>query len=351
MSTRRFVATATALATLLAAALAITGCESNAQTPADSPQMDDLSRGSFADLPDQPEAGASSNFWDHWGDGKAELSGYRGEISRYGELRPATAVLVYVTEPHDRRTWVKDDSVSEPHRVSVLKLNRTLKFQTGTYPYSVMTSVFSPVADWERQRFQPTKITMTSQEWCGNLFSGIWPGPETTLHELRSYFGSEGDQTRRISTASGTLYQDALPIQLRELDGAFAEGRDWSGSIVPSLWHARKRHVDLEPVEATIERSEATLDGTPVTRFVLEYRDVDITYDIEREFPRRLLRWKHSDGSHLRLLKSTRLPYWKLNKPGDETFRKELGLEPRSRDHRSPPDGDSESSGDAETNR
>lgn len=327
-SALRFAAAGSAAMLLFA----LSACESGGGTRSQAPNVDEVSRGSVADLPERPVEGASSDFWDHWGDGKAELSAYRGEISRYGELRSATAVLVYVTEPHDRRTWVKDDEVSDPHRVDVLKLNRTLKFQTGTYPYSVMTSVFSPVADWDRPRFQPTKITMTSQEWCGNYFAGLWPGPETALHEMRSYFGSEGDQNRRLSPPEGTLYQDALPIQLRELDGAFQGGDDWSGTLVPSLWHVRKRHIELEPVEATIERSEASLDGTPVTRFVLAYGDVEVTYDIEREAPRRLLRWSHSDGSHLRLIETARLAYWKLNRRGDESYRRELGLDPRIRD-------------------
>jgi len=336
-----------ALLLLLAGLLPSTACETGGRAANASTGDDDVSRGSFADLPEEPETTASSEFWDHWGDGKAELAGYRGEISRYGELRSATAVMIYVTEPHDRRTWVKDNSVSEPHRVDVLKLNRTLKFQTGTYPYSVMTSVFSPVDDWGRARFQPTKITMSSQEWCGNVFSGLWPGPETAFHELRSYFASEGDSSRRFSPPEGTLYQDALPIQLRELDGPFNGGEDWSGDLVPSLWHARKDHVELAPVEATIERTDASVDGTPVHRFTLSYADVEITYDIEREAPHRLVRWTHSDGSHLELIKSTRLPYWKLNEKGDESYREELGLEPRVRDRPPAPGEGADSETDA----
>lgn len=314
--------------------LGAAACESGDRTRSTSnePDRDEASRGDIADLPDRPVASASSEFWDHWGDGRAELSGYKGQIRRYGELRRATATFVYVTEPHDRRTWVKDDEVEEPHRVNVLKLNRALKFQTGIYPYSIMTSVFAPTGDWGRRRFQPTKITMTSQEWCGHVFHGVWPGPEEFLVESRSYFADPGDDRRTVSTSSNTLYQDALPIQLRELDGDFNDGEDWEGEVVPGVWHARKDHDPIEPVDAQIERRETTLDGTPVTRFVLSYADVEVTYDIEREPPRRLLRWSHSNGSHLRLQKTARLPYWRQNAPGDEKLRQKLGLDPRIRE-------------------
>lgn len=292
---------------------------------------EELEPGTVATLPAEPKASASSEFWDHWGDGKAELAGYKGEVSRYGELRDATVVLIYVTEPHDRRTWVKDDSVDEEHRVNVLKLNRALKFQTGIYPYSVMTSVFSPVDDWGGPRFQPKKISFTSQEWCGHVFQGIWPAAKRYLLETRSYFASEGDAKELVAVPEGTLYQDALPIQLRELDGEFNNGENWEGKLVPSLWHTRKAHVDVRPVDATIERSEAKVDGEPVTRFVLTFDDTEVTYDIEQEEPHRLLRWKHSNGGHLELMKSTRLPYWKLNNPGDESYREEIGLTPLDR--------------------
>lgn len=320
-----FVALAVAL---LAFGLFFAGCQTDksSRSKTDSAEGETPRHGQFAKLPEKPNGTASSAFWDHWGDGKAELASYEGEVSRYGELRDARAVLIYVTEPHDRRDWVKDDEVEKPHRVDVLKLNRTLKFQTGIYPYAVMTSVFSPVDDWDRPRFQPTKITLNAQEWCGNVFLGLWPGPEMFFEQMHSYFDSEEDRTRKVETGEKTLYQDALPIQLRELDGPFNGGDDWEGELVPSAWHSRTGHEPLEPVDATIERSEATVDGTAVKRFVLEYGDVEITYDIESDAPHRLLRWEHSNGGHLRLQESTRLPYWKLNKRGDESYREELGL-------------------------
>lgn len=282
---------------------------------------------SYSWLPRTPDAGASSGFWDHWGDGKAEMSGYRVTVPRYGEMRDGELVLVYVTEPHDRRRWIKDDDVGDPHRVEVMKLNVGLQFQTGVYPYSVLTSVFSPVADWGRERFSPAKIVTSAQEWCGSYRHQVWPGEESFRSMLLSYFAGEGERVRTVDAPPGVLYEDALLIQLRELDGPFAGGGDWRGEIVPSLWRLRAGHAPARPVPATITRRDARRDGTPVTRFVLEYRDYRRTYDVERAAPHRVLGWSTSEGAEAELLATERLPYWRLNAEGDESVRARLGLE------------------------
>jgi hypothetical protein len=287
-----------------------------------------LSSAGPAATPAKPATTASPAFWKVWGDGKAELSGYSVTTSRYGAPREGRVVLIYVTEPMDRRNWIKDDAGDVPpqERVNVLKLNHVLKFQTGIYPYSVMTSVFAPVDAWAAERFAPAKIAMSAQEWCGHVYQKVIPAPEAFASELRSYFHADGDRDATVKTSPGTLYEDALLIQLRELDGRFAGGKDWAGSIVPSLWAQRKRHAALEPVAATIKREDATRDGTQLTRFTLAYGSVTTTYDVEKSAPRRVLSWKSGDGDEARLLKTARLPYWQLNGQGDEKYLRELGM-------------------------
>lgn len=275
-----------------------------------------------------PVPAASPAFWKAWGDGKAELSGYTVVTSRYGAPRNGQAVLIFVTEPMDRRNWIKDDAGDVPaaERVNVMKLNSILKFQTGIYPYSVMTSVFAPVDPVTPERFAPAKVTMSAQEWCGHVYQRLLPGPQAFASELRSYFHADGDRDDTMNTPTGTLYEDALLIQLRELDGPFAGGKSWSGTLVPSLWTQRKRHAPVEPVAASIRREDAVRDGRPVTRFILRYAKAMITYDVEKAPPRRVLAWKSSEGDDAKLLKTIRLPYWQLNAPGDERYLKDLGF-------------------------
>ena len=129
-----------------------------------------------------------------------------------------------------------------------------------------------------------------------------------------------------MATEPLTLYEDALFIQLRELDGPFEGGGDWSGYLVPSLWSTRKAHTPLEPVQATITRSPAERDGVPVTRFVLTYGSFTWTVDVETAPDHRILGWTTSEGEQATLLRSVRLPYWRLNGNGGEDYLKELGL-------------------------
>lgn len=310
---------------MIALALLAIGCGASGTTPG-------ASAGGAStlvphpDFPTRPAHRAGRAFTSAWSDGKAELSGYRAIVPRYGHLREAELVLVYVTEPMNRHTWIKDDDARGADRVDALKLNVSLKFLTGIYPYSVMTSVFTPVDDWGGERFSPVKISMTAQEWCGHVFAGVWPGRDRFESQVVSYFASEGEAHDRVTVPEGTLYEDALLIQLRELDGPFAGGRDWRGSIVPTLWGVRRAHEPMRAVPATITRSEANDGDTPVTRFVLSREGFRRTYDVERAAPRRVIAWQSSDGEDVHILRTARLPYWQLNDPGNETYRDQLGL-------------------------
>jgi hypothetical protein len=276
----------------------------------------------------RPAEPASQAFWDRWSDGRAELSGYEIVTPRYGQPREGTTVLIYVTEEADTRTWIKNDRGNVPDRYNtvVLKLNHVTTFRTGIYPYSVMTSVFSPVGGAGRERFAPTKISFSAQEWCGHVYHSIWPEVDRFRSEIHSYFSVEGDETETVETDPFTLYEDALWIQLRELDGPFEEGGNWSGSMVPSMWHRRRSHGPLRAVSTTITRSDADRDGVPVTRFVVSYDGFSRTLDVEKGPSRGILGWTTSEGEEATLLKTVRLPYWKLNANGDESYLTELGL-------------------------
>ena len=281
---------------------------------------------SFTGFPPAPRRHASSEFWDHWGDGRAELSGYRVTLSRYGELREAQLSLIYVTEPHDRRTWIKDDDAEEPNRVEVLKLIRSMQFMTGIYPYFVMGSTFSPVDAWGGERFHPVRINLDMQEWCGSVTHRVFPGRERVRSIRLSYFEDEGETRSELDIGEGTLYEDALLIQLRELDGPFHDGADWEGPLLRELWSLRTGHRAIQPVQARITRTDATRGGVPVTHFRLEAGAYWRTYDVEVVSPRRVLGWETSTGETAEILQTERLAYWGLNQPGDERYRKSLGL-------------------------
>jgi hypothetical protein len=210
--------------------------------------------------------------------------------------------------------------------MDVLKVNISEKFLTGVYPYSVLTSVFCPVDAMRAERFQPAKITLSAQEWCGHVFTGLWADERSFTHKGFSYFASEGDTNETVAIAENTLYEDALLVQLRELDGPFNAGRDWQGPLMPALWRQRRAHRPLRPQDARIVRSTAS-EGE-LTRFVISSGEYQREVMVERTGAKRIVSWQSSDGEHARLIRATRLPYWGLHNPGDEVHRAEFGLDP-----------------------
>ena len=127
------------------------------------------------------------------------------------------------------------------------------------------------------------------QEWCGSVTQRVFPGQDKVRSVRLSYFENEGETRRQLDVDEGTLYEDALLIQLRELDGPFQGGEDWQGPLVRELWSLRTGHRAIQPVQARITRSDASPGGVPVTRFRLEAGEYWRTYDVEQAAPRRVL--------------------------------------------------------------
>jgi len=162
-------------------------------------------------------AATAGEFGDYWYRGLAELTSYDLSQARYGEAHPGHAVLIFVTEDFSRSRQVKLDApgAAGPDSVKVLKLNLTKKFDTGIYPYSMMSSVFTPV-----DGAKTLKITTSSQEWCGHTFSQLNLGDNGYRARLLSYFESEGDGDLTLENASAEdeiwnrirLAPDALPL-------------------------------------------------------------------------------------------------------------------------------------------
>ena len=104
---------------------------------------------------------------------------------RYGEIHEGDAVLVFVTEEINPALQVKAD-YSGPENVPILKLNAVRKFFTGIYPYSIMTSVFTPMDVLKYPL--PLKITSSSQEWCGHVYTQMNLSDNEYRVRVHSYF-------------------------------------------------------------------------------------------------------------------------------------------------------------------
>ncbi len=275
---------------------------------------------------------AAQDFWAHWGDGRAELSGYRLTQPRYGSLRKGTAVLIFVTEEFSESARVKADPGRHPPTdvFPVLKLNAVRAFQTGIYDYNVMTSTFARVAPgWPL-----AKVSFSSQEWCGHVYHQLLPRPGGVAGTWHSYFDGEADGSEQLTLPEDGVFEDALPILLRGLRGDYlAPGESRTLSLLPSLLSARLEHKPLAFVRAKLTRdAQSTRVRVPAGTFeVFTYTLVPegrptLTFAIETQYPHRLIRWTSDQGEEGALLKSTRLAYWKLNGPEGEQHLREIGL-------------------------
>lgn len=275
-------------------------------------------------------------FWKHWGDGQAEISTYRLVTPRYGEKREGQAVLIYVTEDMSDTLRVKADPGKHPPSdvFPALKLNHVRSFQAGIYDYRIMTSTFARVA----QGFPVAKVSLTSQEWCGQVYHQLLPRGGMIESVSHSYFDGEGDAATKIPMMAGGVLEDQLWIVLRDLLNDSPSAGSRTVPLLPSLWSARSRHVPLAWTKATIVTSASTsVARTAAGSFTARTRTVKIedgrtlTFDIEAAGARRIIRWRSSDGESGDLIASKRLPYWKLNANAGEAELKGLGLKPVSR--------------------
>ncbi|HEY3121836.1 MAG TPA: hypothetical protein VGL15_14520 [Vicinamibacteria bacterium] len=274
----------------------------------------------------------AQDFWAHWGDGRAELNGYRLVQPRYGARRAGTAVLVFVTEDMSDSLRVKADPVQHPAAdvYPVMKLNAIRDFQTGIYDYNVMTSAFARVADG----WPVAKVSFSSQEWCGHVYHQLLTRGSRVAGEYHSYFDGEADGRDDLELPAGGVFEDALPIVLRGWKGAYlARGASRTVRLLPSLLRARLEHKPLAWAQATITRGERPAPLTvPAGAFevdewtVAEAGGRTTRYFVEAAPPYRLVRWSSDSGEEASLLGSTRLAYWKLNQPGGEKYLAEMGL-------------------------
>jgi hypothetical protein len=281
-----------------------------------------------------PVTAQSQDFYNFWGDGRAEVSSYRVVQPRYGEDRVGYGVMIYVTEDVRRSTLIKIESPTpEEERLYTLKLNNFLKFTTGVYDYSVMTSAFSVIDPLtQEQPFELLKLNLSSQEWCGHVFEEVRVEQDRLLGALNSYFESEGLQQWSFERPDDFESEDHLLIRIRELKGEFmASESTRTLTMLPSLWQFRMRHKPRELVTATLTKGTAgriTVGDVAYTAipWTWSYEAWEKTVWIDTAYPHRVLQWQTSDGGRGELLVSKRLPYWGLHDLADEYLRDELKI-------------------------
>lgn len=267
-----------------------------------------------------PETKLSNEFKDYWYNGEAEITSYKLEQARYGELREGTAVMVFVTEDFLPEQQVKADNYNESN-IPVLKLNATKNFNTGIYPYSIMQSTFYPVANNQHA----IKVTASVQEWCGQVYAQLNNRDDFEIMS-HSYFQGEADQNFDIEK---NWTENELWTKLRIDPQSLPTGEL---KIVPSLEFTRLRHQPIKAYNAI-----ASLDDGMYT---LSYPELNraLKINFNNEFPFDILGWEETSesgfGASTKTLttKATKLSsiksaYWNKNNNADESLREKLKLQ------------------------
>ena len=271
----------------------------------------------------EPKKQLSQEFKDYWYASNAEITSYKLEQARYGELREGTAVLIYVTEPFLPGLQVKADT-SDPNNIPVLKLNATKNYLTGIYPYSIMTSSFYPVHDNQHA----LKVSFSSQEWCGHVYAQLNNRDDFEIMS-HSYFGSEADQDFHLDKA---ILENEIWNKIRINPTDLPTG---DLNMIPSLEYIRLSHKELKSYRATA--SLTTIDG--FSSYEITYPELERTLTIKFNeiFPYTIEGWKDSFkggyGQEARILTSSatiikriKTPYWQQNSNKDLYLRDSLGL-------------------------
>jgi len=278
---------------------------------------------------------STEDFKKFWYAGKAELTHYHLEQARYGEIHSGDAVLIFVTEDFLGDKQVKYERGPRPDNLrSVMKLNFTRHFFTGIYPYSMITSVFTPV---ESENASTLKVSSSVQEWCGHAYMQLNLRDNKYKGLLHSYFQSEADQEFELDKA---LLEDEIWTKIRLEPDALPVGEI---RLIPGLQFLRLRHTKTQAETATATLTALTdtsLSDKPLKVYRVEYHDISRVLEItfESTYPYAIVAWQEKTRSgfgpnekwlNTRAVKTKTLwlDYWTKHSVADSTYRKQLGMQ------------------------
>ena len=262
------------------------------------------------------------DFKTFWYSGEAEITSYKLMQERYGEIREGTATTIFVTEDFLPDAQVKANTQSEVN-TSVLKLNTIKKFTTGIYPYSIMTSTFSPILKQQHA----LKISHSVQEWCGQVYMQL-NNREDFQIQSHSYFEGEADQ--KISLDK-TWLEDELWNRIRINPDELPTG---DIMLIPSFEYIRLRHKDTQAYPANTNLKQ----GDSLSMYSIMYPELEreLVIYFKSTFPYEIEKWEETNGTQpadsTRLkttahkMKRIHIDYWNKNKTTDAGLRDTLQL-------------------------
>lgn len=274
------------------------------------------------------QGGPDSEWKTYWYQGKAECNTFRVQQSRYGAIRDGEATLIFVTEDLHPNTHVKLDQPEHAGnaKIPVLKMNRNLDFFTGIYPYHLMTSVFTPVAE----NSKTVKIVQSVTEWCGQAYMQCDVKGGGVELQWFSYF--EQDSSGSKSLPGSVIYEDAVWTTLRLHPSRLPIG---TFQALPGCAYLRLKHVRPQAytVHCTLLDNIQKGGGEYVMQYPELQRELRIRFS--KTFPFLIEGWEESypDGAQGAIMTSKgvrtatkKYAYWQLHDKEHAAYRDSLQL-------------------------
>jgi hypothetical protein len=280
-------------------------------------------------LPDEKD------FHSYWYNHGAEITRFELEQSRYGEIHPGQAILIFVTEPFLPDIHVKSDYESSRKKsIQVLKLNFIKRFNTGIYDYSMMKSVFTPIPTEKQQYVKTLKVSTTRQDWCGHVYLQYNLEGDHYNVEQHSYFEKEGDKVIIIPSVH---LEDEIWARIRIAPETLPLGEI---KMIPGSFFTTLRMIKPGAENAVAELTDTKEgDRGSVSQYMVTYPSMQRTISIRfnRNFPYDILSWSETytsgSGEDAKVLTTkahrthaVMIDYWNKNSVKDLELRKELGL-------------------------
>jgi len=248
-----------------------------------------------------------SNWAKHaiWDDGLAEVAVYEANKRIYNQNRSYECVYVTVKEVFNKAYNVKTDDYSRSDLFDVLKINRFERIETEQYPYHFLSSMF-----FKRDAaLKLHKMTISSQEWCGNTYKAYTPFEDGYRINYNSYWDGEG-QGEKIQNGD-FLFEDQLPFTLRMM--ALEKGLRFNARIMPTQISAKVGPIYADFAVFSVESTSYTFNEAEIEAWkIIVQLDVERAniYTIEKAHPNRLLAVKTWDQRNLKLKEVKRYAYW-----------------------------------------
>ena len=273
----------------------------------------------------------SGGLSDYWYEGKAEINTYTLAQARYGEIHPGQVSLIFVSEDFLTDKQVKNDNYTNPNSTPIIKTNMIRRFVTGTYDYSIMSSVFTPTETSSQPH--TLKVTTSMQDWCGQTFTQLnYQGEKVWKSQLRSYFEGEGDLNELLPA---DFLEDEVFNRIRSGWKQLPTG---NFRVIPNTSFLLMTHQPYKAHAAVLTLGDYAGDefeADNLKRYVVDFtnlgRQLEVVFDADAPYVIR--GWNEtikSRGQELtttaRLTHQVKAPYWSQNSVADRGKRANLGL-------------------------